>query len=135
VKAINLPIIVDFLKAGISKLQSVYVYGSYLTGTFSDASDLDLAFRAEARLDNVRRWQIQQQLAIQVGRDVDLLDLAVTSIVMQFEVITTGRRIYCADEDTTAACETLVYSRYLDFNETRRRIIEDIHRRGSIYGG
>jgi predicted nucleotidyltransferase len=133
-KTINLPSIVTFLSDRIPDLQAVYVYGSFLMEHFGDGSDLDLAFRAENELDNVERWIIQQALAEMIRRDTDLLDLNRASIVMQFEVITTGKRLFCLDEEAIARYETLVYSRYLDFNQVRKPIIESIQQRGSIYG-
>jgi len=133
-KKIDLPSIVTILNDRIPDLQAVYVYGSFLMEHFNDGSDLDLAFRAENELDNVERWETQQALAELIMRDTDLLDLNQASIVMQFEVITTGKRLFCSDEDIIATYETLVYSRYLDFNQVRKPIIESIQQRGSVYG-
>jgi uncharacterized protein len=133
-KQIDPKLIVSHLNKSISSLQAVYLYGSFLSASFSDESDLDIAIKTEQRLDNQKRWQIQEDLASIYGRDVDLLDLDRASLVMQFEVISTGERIYCAAENTTALYETLVYSRYLDFNQIRKPIIEEITKRGSVYG-
>ncbi len=134
-KQIDPKSIISHLNKSISDLQAVYLYGSFLSDSFSDESDLDIAVKAEHRLDNRKRWRIQEDLAGIYGRDVDLLDLDRASLVMQFEVISTGERIYCADENAIAHYETLVYSRYLDFNQVRKPIIDDIIERGSVYGG
>jgi uncharacterized protein len=133
-KPIEKKSIISHLIEAISGLQAVYLYGSFLSDSFSDESDLDIAIKAEERLDNPRRWRIQEDLASIYGRDVDLLDLGRASLVMQFEVISTGERIYCTAENTIALYETLVYSRYLDFNQIRKPIIEEITKRGSVYG-
>ena len=126
--------IVSHLTKAISGLQAVYLYGSFLSDSFSDESDLDIAVKAERRLDNQERWRIQEDLAGICGRDVDLLDLDRASLVMQFEVVSAGERIYCADEKPIAHYETLLYSRYLDFNRIRKPIVEEIIKRGSVYG-
>jgi uncharacterized protein len=133
-KPIDKKSIVANLNKSISDLQAVYLYGSFLSDSFSDESDLDIAVKADNRLDNQKRWRIQEDLASIYGRDVDLLDLYRASLVMQFEVISSGERIYCAAENTIALYETLVYSRYLDFNQIRKPIIEEITKRGSVYG-
>ncbi len=126
--------IISFLKEKVVGLQAVYVYGSYTTNHFSDESDLDLAFMTERGLENLLRWKVQQELAVFIARDTDLLDLRRTSIVMQFEVISRGKRIFCADEDAVSQYEMLVYSRYLDFNRIRKPILEAIQERGTVYG-
>jgi uncharacterized protein len=133
-KQINPKSIISHLHKSISNLQAVYLYGSFLSAGFSDKSDLDVAMKAENRLDNKIRWRIQEDLAGICGRDVDLLDMSQASLVMQFEVISTGERIYSVAENTIAHYETLVYSRYLDFNQVRKPIIDDIIERGSVYG-
>ena len=133
-KQIDPKSIVSHLIKAIPGLQEVYLYGSFLSASFSNESDLDIAVKAELKLDNQKRWRIQEDLAGIFGRDVDLLDLDRASLVMQFEVISTGERIYCADENTLAHYETLLYSRYLDFNRIRKPIVEEIIKRGSVYG-
>jgi uncharacterized protein len=133
-KQIDPKSIVSHLTKAISGLQAVYLYGSFSSDSFSDESDLDIAVKAERRLDNQERWRIQEDLAGIYGRNVDLLDLDRASLVMQFEVISTGERIYCADENIIAHYETLLYSRYLDFNWIRKPIVDEIIKRGSVYG-
>lgn len=135
VKPVNLKQIISILMDKFVDLQAVYVYGSYATGHFSEESDLDLAIKVEGKLDNLSRWKVQQELAVLIGRDTDLLDLGRTSIVMQFEVISKGRQLYCADRDAVSCYEMLVYSQYLDFNLIRKPIIKAIQDRGTIYGG
>lgn len=133
-KAISLNQIITFLRGKLADLQAVYVYGSYVTGGFSAESDLDLAVRVAGELENPTRWKVQEELASLISRDIDLLDLGQASLVMQFQVISTGERIYCVDQDIAAQHEMLVYSRYLDFSLTRKPIIEAVQERGSVYG-
>lgn len=133
-KQIDPKLIVSHLNDAISGLQAVYLYGSYLSDSFSDKSDLDIAIKTVERLDNQERWRIQEDLAGIFGRDVDLLDLDRASLVMKFEVISTANRVHCADENIIARFETLVYSRYLDFNQIRKPIIKEIIKSGAVYG-
>lgn len=133
-KQIDPKLIVSHLNDAISGLQAVYLYGSYLSDSFSDKSDLDIAIKTVERLDNQERWRIQEVLAGIFGRDVDLLDLDRASLVMKFEVISTANRVHCADENIIARFETLVYSRYLDFNQIRKPIIKEIIKSGAVYG-
>lgn len=126
--------LVDGLLSEFPELLAVYFFGSFATDYERGASDLDLAVYAETSLPAASLWRVAQRLASDVGRDVDIVDLASASTVMRAQVIHGGKRVYCADE---AACETFedyVYSSYARFNDERRGILEDILRRGSIHG-
>ena len=122
------------LKAELPGLISVYRFGSFGTGYERPGGDLDLAVYAGGSLPTVGLWNLAQELASAVGRDVDIVDLAAASTVMRSQVIHDGHRVYCAN---TMACETFedyVYSSYARLNEERREILQDILRRGSVYG-
>jgi len=89
-KKIDPILVVSFLQKAISTLRAVYFYGSYLTESFSDESDLDIAIKVGKNLNNQDRWRIQEDLASKLGRNIDLLNLESASLVMQFEVVSTG---------------------------------------------
>ena len=98
-KKIDPDFIVLHLQKAISGLQAVYVYGSYLTDSFSDESDLDIAIKVEGGLENRTRWDIQEELASKLGRNIDLLNLDSESLVMQFEVVSSGERVFSVNEE------------------------------------
>ena len=79
-------------------------------------------------------WDIAQQLAASLGRDVDLIDIHQASTVMQKEIVSTGQRIIYQDVDVVEIFENYVFSSYARLNEERRAILDDIRSRGSIYG-
>ncbi len=114
-------------------MQAIYVYGSATTSNLTKRSDLDVAIKGEQPLDNVTRWEIQEKLAMSINRDVDLLDMNRASLVMRFEVVSTGIRVFCLEDYDIESYETLIYSQYLDFNEIRKPIIAAILERGSVY--
>lgn len=126
--------LVERLRETFPALISVYRFGSYGTKYERPESDLDLAVYAGTALSGLEVWRTAQELASDIGRDVDLVDLAMASTVMRAQVIHNGGRIYC---DDVVACETFedyAYSSYARLNEERRGILEDIRRRGSVYG-
>jgi len=125
--------IIRFLKAEFEVIQAVYIFGSAITNDFTRNSDLDIAVKFRTQIDNISRWRTQEKLAAQINRDVDLVELNRASLVMQFEVVSKGLKVYCADSYEVDLYETLIFSRYLDFNEIRKSIITDIIDRGSIY--
>lgn len=125
---------VNRLREEFSELRAVYRFGSFGTEYERSDSDLDLAVYAGRPLPVVKLWRMAQELATDVGRDVDLVDLAAASAVMRAQVIHGGERIYCADEVACETFEDYVYSSYARLNEERRGILQDILRRGSVHG-
>jgi predicted nucleotidyltransferase len=126
--------LVDRLRQEFPELISIYRFGSFGTEYERPASDLDLAVYAVKSLPAMKLWRLAQELAADVGRDVDLVDLASASTVMRAQVIHGGERIYCADEFACETFEDYAYSSYARLNEERRGILQDISRRGSVYG-
>lgn len=122
------------LKQTFPEIIAVYLFGSRGTEYEREASDVDLAVYAGKPLPAAELWYAAQELASEIGRDVDVVDLASASTVMRAQVVHTGERLYC---DDPVACETFedyVYSSYARLNEERRGILEDVLRRGSVYG-
>jgi len=132
-KKINRNKVISYLCKAIPTLEAIYFYGSYLTDSFTDKSDLDIAIKVEGQFENRKRWKTQEELASSIGRNVDLLNLNNASLVMQFEVVSAGERVFCDNDMEIQKYETLIYSRYLDFNQVRKPIIEQIQKTGSIY--
>jgi predicted nucleotidyltransferase len=125
---------VERLKEAFAELLAVYRFGSFGTEHERADSDLDLAVYSGTPLPTVELWNVSQELAAEVGRDVDVVDLAAASTVMRAQVIHGGERLYCADELACETFENYVYSSYARLNEERRGILQDVLRRGSVYG-
>ena len=125
--------IIEHLKASFASLQAIYLFGSYANGTEHPDSDVDIAFLCEDAVDNLERWKVSELLASQLNRDVDLVDLTNASEVLRMQVVGKGKRIYVRDEVTVEAFEDRVYMLYIDLNENRAGILEDIAKRGSVY--
>ncbi len=53
---------------------------------------------------------------------------------LQFQVISTGKRIYCVDETACGTFDMLTYSTYQRLERERKEIVEVIKERGSVYG-
>ncbi len=112
----------------------IYVFGSWGTASERGDSDLDLAVLSRQVLAAARTWNIAQELAGLAGRNVDLVDLHAASTVMRVQVIAYGERLFCGDEGQCTEFEDMTFSDYARLNEERAGILEDIQRRGSIYG-
>ncbi len=107
----------------LPKVRVIYMFGSYAAELNAPKSDIDIAVLVPNRLDSIERWQIQNELADELGKEVDLVDLLSASTVMQNQVIHQGICIY--DEANHAPrFEMQVMSMYQHLNEERADILE-----------
>jgi len=112
----------------------LYGFGSYFKGETHHQSDIDLGVLFERPLSSLERFKMQETIARQCLKNVDLVDLRKTSTVMAIQIIFDGKIIYCRDEKTKDEFETFTYSSYALLNEERREILNDILQRGSVHG-
>ena len=104
---------------------SVYAFGTILTEYFTKDSDIDLAIYPTEPIDTFQLWSFAQEIASQLDRDIDLIDLTKASVVFRHEIISTGQRIYCKDQGECDYLEGLFLSMYVRFNEERKDILKD----------
>ena len=127
--------LVEYIKKSIPDLIALYRFGSQAKGTARPDSDVDLAVLSRVALSELRRFELAQELATQLHRDVDLVDLRSASTVMRMQVISTGECLFTVSDRLQGAFEDLVYSTYARLNEERREILNDVRTRGSVYAG
>ena len=83
--------------------------------------------------DPVRLWEAGEAIARRLDVDVDLIDLRAASTVMQFEIVTTGRRLFAQGGE--ADCfELVILGEMMDLNRARAPLIADIQREGRVHG-
>lgn len=125
--------IIATLQAELPALLAVYLFGSRAQGTAGPASDLDLAVLVSGKLEPLLLWELAQTLAGQAGCEVDLLDLRAASTVMQYQIITTGRRLWAKDAQA-AIFESAILSEKTALDTARAGLMSDIQREGTVYG-
>jgi predicted nucleotidyltransferase len=69
---------------------AIYLFGSAARGRIHALSDIDLAFLPSHPTDPVEVFELSNQLADTLQRDVDLVDLSRASTVMAKEVFRSG---------------------------------------------
>ena len=126
-------IIIDRILQTMPGVWSIYRFGSADTPFERNDSDIDLAILLPKPVNNLVRWELAQDLARQLRRDVDLVDLRSASTVLRQQVFQCGRRIYCADPFLADEFESRTLSDYVRLNEARRGILKDIDARRRIY--
>ncbi|MEZ4274432.1 MAG: nucleotidyltransferase domain-containing protein [Nitrospirales bacterium] len=114
---------------------AVYRFGSQVKGTVHSKSDIDLAVLACNPLVPGQLAELQQNLAVVLNCDVDLIDLRAVSTVMQMQVLSTGECLLCEDVQAREVFEMIVYASYARLNEERAGILDDVRARGSVYAG
>ncbi|MCE3253577.1 MAG: toxin-antitoxin antitoxin component [Cellvibrio sp.] len=111
----------------------IYAFGSRVQGTANAQSDLDLAVLVAGYAEPLQLFEMANQLADKLGYEVDLLDLRAASTVMQYQVITTGRRLWAKDVQT-GLFEAFVLSAKTSLDEARAELLNEIREDGTIYG-
>lgn len=123
----------SLLSKEIPELKAVYVFGSFARKNTRQDSDIDIAILPPKPLKKMDIFLLSQHLSEILHRDVDLIDLLSASTVFRFQIISTGKRIYCSDANQCAYFEMLAYSMYYRFNEERKPLLDAIRKRGSIF--
>lgn len=124
----------EYIRKAVPGLIALYQFGSQAKGTARPASDIDLAILSREPMPNLRRFELAQELAAQLHRDVDLVDLRTASAVMKMQVLSTGACLDSQDESARREFEMYAYSDYARLNEERREIVKGITKRGLVYG-
>lgn len=121
--------------AALPRVIAIYRFGSSVDGTSGPESDLDLAVLAEAPLDPVVRFDLQERLAVVLRQPIDLVDLRSASPVMAIQVVANGLLLYDDHSAIRGDFEDSVYGAYARLNEERRGILDRIAAEGTVYGG
>lgn len=101
------------------------LFGSLAAGRGRFDSDLDLAVASTTPLDPQIRIQLIEELAVGLGRPVDLIDLAQTHGPLLQQILTKGRLIICADRTRYADLLLRVVYEEADVMPYYRRILAE----------
>lgn len=129
----NVERVLTHLLATLPDLMAVYVFGSQATGEVHADSDLDLAVLAAGPVEPLLLWQLSGDLADIVAVPVDLLDLRTASTVMQYQVITTGHRLWNKDSQA-GIFESYILSEKTALDAARAELLADIQKEGKVHG-
>ena len=125
---------VDLIRTRVPELVAVYLFGSVARGDQRAESDIDLAFLSPRPLPAKVCWDLQQDIAVLLHRDVDLIDLRASSTVLRVQVLETSQLLLDLNTYERAQFEATALGAYARLNVERRYILEDIQQRGRVYG-
>jgi len=118
-------------------VQAIYLFGTYGTADAWPDSDVDIALLLPPEhvrpQPHLMLTPCNYALADALGKPVDLLNAREVSTVFQKEIVQSGRRLYCADENAVAEFEMLTLSQYQKLNEERKAILESFEGTGRAY--
>ncbi|MBF0185051.1 MAG: nucleotidyltransferase domain-containing protein [Magnetococcales bacterium] len=121
------------IRQTIPHLLALYAFGSRVSGEATPDSDLDLAILTPGKTEPLTLWRLSGDLAGLTGGPVDLLDLRAASTVMQYQIITTGQRLWVRDAQA-ALYESFILSEKTALDEARAPLIKIIQQEGTIHG-
>ncbi len=113
---------------------AIYLYGSVVTEMFRADSDVDIAVLILEPLTVDDVIYFKNNLGLLLRRDIDLLDMRRASVEMAFSVLRSSIQIFSADLLLVGLYETALMSMWSDLQIDRREIVEDIAKRGHVYG-
>ena len=103
--------IVSMLRERLDGLKLVYLFGSQVSGGATPESDVDLGVCCSAPVDPLVRYELEQDLAVELSRDVDLVDMVVAGDVVNKEIVENGVLLF-GNTDSAERYELKVYSDY-----------------------
>lgn len=114
--------------------EAIIIFGSYSRNTQKPESDIDIAIKSEVTIQPKKLYEIKIKLENILEKDVDLIDLDNTQDGIRYEILINGVAIYIKNELQFELYKLDMYREYLELNESRKMIIDNIKNGGSIYG-
>ena len=125
--------IVKILSNEIS-CEAIVLFGSYARQTQNSESDIDIAIKLKEKIDNKKLYELQSILEDKLNKDVDLINLDEIGDTFRYEILISGKTLYCEDEFKFEMYKLDMYREFLELNESRQIIINNIKKGEDIYG-
>jgi len=109
----------------------IYIFGSIITNRVRNDSDIDIAILTDKKIDEYQLYMMSQQLADDLKREVDIVDLKRASTVFKAQVLRNGKLIYNSDNQEKMIFQLGVLQDYVFLNERRGEIINKLKKKGS----
>jgi predicted nucleotidyltransferase len=108
------------------RILALYLLGSIAGGRLRDDSDIDIALMAVpgTTISSIEHADFAHTLTYKLGRPVDVGNLSSRNLVYANEALLRGFRIYSDDPDAADLYAATLLGLYLEFNESRKEIID-----------
>lgn len=114
--------------------EAIVLFGSYSRGTQNAESDIDIAIKLKEKLDKKELYRLSNLLSDEFNKEVDLINLDEIGDTFRYEILINGKTLYCKDELQFELYKLDMYREFLELNESRQDIINNIKEGGDIYG-
>ena len=111
----------------------VWIYGSFADGSARADSDIDIAILPGAPLDSWSRFERAQDVAGELHREVDLVDLTRVSDLLRYEALSPGIRVAARDPSACDRFELVALAKYSGLRDELRAWVAEIGERGTVY--
>lgn len=114
--------------------EAIILFGSYARGTQNRESDIDIAIKPKNKVSKKELFYLSQELEDIINIEVDLIDLSNIGDGFRYEILINGKTIYCEDTFRFELYKLDMYREYLELNESRNSIINEIKEGGKDNG-
>ena len=115
--------IIATLASALPDLLAVYRFGSHGSPSQRNDSDIDLAILGRRPFDGAQVWKLSQELAIKLGREVDLVDLATASTVLGAQIGFGNIAVHDYRKLSLEILRSILDTRLGDFRDFARTVI------------
>lgn len=112
----------------------IILFGSYARGNQRIDSDVDIAIKSDTDISKQEIFDMTGELEQILKKDVDLVDLDSISDSFRYEILINGKILYCKNSFKFDLYKLDMFREYLELNESRKIIIDNIKKGGTIYG-
>lgn len=113
---------------------SIILFGSYARGKQKHNSDIDIAIKPMNKIQEAELINIKNEIEKIIGIDVHLINLDEINDDFRYEILLTGKTLYCKNEYELEMYKLKKYSDYLLFSEDRKVIVDKVKQGGTLYG-
>lgn len=118
--------IIEILNSNLN-CDAIVIFGSFARGTQNKESDVDIAIKLSREITKQELYDISNKLADELKRDIDLVNLdTIENDGFKYEILINGEVIYCKDSYKFDLYKLDAYREYLDLNESRKDIIDEM---------
>ena len=114
--------------------EAIVLFGSYARNNQNSESDIDIAFKPKKEISKKEIFYLKQEIEDEINIELDLVSLDSIGDGFRYEILITGKTIYCKDELKFELYKLDMYREYLELNESRKMIIDKLKQGGDKNG-
>ncbi|MCI8383980.1 MAG: nucleotidyltransferase domain-containing protein [Clostridia bacterium] len=114
--------------------EAIILFGSYVRGTQNTESDIDIAIKPKEEISRKDIFYLAQNIEEKIKIDVDLINLDTIGDGFRYEILLNGKILYCKNELAFELYKLNMYREYLELNESRKIIMDEIMKGDSNIG-